>query len=172
MHKAAKMYLKSWSDRDVEDAKNSKISFVHRPLDIQRLVDSEYWGSSCLNMFREFHAIISTIVKEKGMISVEEDSHQDKIARFKAMGSNGKIAEHYQRLEDLFNRTLESLITEEPKIVAHLKVAYPPVASSSVAVSRRPSKRDSSKMENAEGTEKPVKSLRRSARNVGKTLPM
>lgn len=168
MNPSATVFLKLWADRDVDNAIHGKASFLFQPLD-PRLVDSEYWGVSCVQLLQEFHSFIRSVVNKKADIRIESNSHQEEIAKFKAMGDNGKIAEHYQLLEDLFSRTLESLTTEEPEILARLRDTYPSASSTSLPASRRAQKRSLSKLENAEGTEKPGKSLRRSARN--RTLP-
>lgn len=162
--------LKLWGASDEATAIASKTSFIYNPFD-PTLIDSDYWGTSCETLLIEFHDFIREIVQRKAQLNVGRTTPQEKILSMRAIGDNGNIEEHYQKLEDLFTRSLDSLLDEEPKINARLGPTNnaSPDPKPSRAVPLRAPKRDSKAIEDAESAERPLK--RRSERNVGKAAP-
>lgn len=118
----AREILKSWDTCDQPVAKSSKTCFVKFSLN-RGLLDSEYWGKACLQLFKDFRKFIQEIVDEKAEIRAMEDSDEEKMELFKAMRQGDKLDAHYDALDALFGKALDALKTEEPLIEARLALA-------------------------------------------------
>lgn len=143
--------LEGWEDKEAINAARCKLVFTGLGFDIT-LVDRDYWGAACTELFAGFHQVLQDIILKKDSIRKKPISMEEKIAQYKALGLDGKIEEHYDRLEFLFNKALKALETEEPIIDARLKKV-----SSSHTGSKSRSKRDARKVEDMEPSERPVK---------------
>lgn len=103
-----KELLEAWDSRNVTLAAGTKSTFTSLAFN-PALVDRGYWGSACVNLFKGFHSMMRDVVVQKDAIRVQEISMEEKIAMYKAMGSNGRIEEHYDTLDNLFNMALQDL---------------------------------------------------------------
>lgn len=170
---AAKELLRRWDTKDENTAADSKLGFLLKPFR-RKLMDADCWGSACTDLLDGFHSLLQTIAQEKLKIMNEDStSVQEKIVQLRGMGLNGKIDEHYDSLDALFNKTLKALETEEPEIEARLKLAKanagfkdedsdiaPQSATPVVYSTRSSAKRASRDVEGLEANERPTKSVR------------
>lgn len=120
---AVKSMIAGWESEDPARSGNAKARMVHSTFKGTYL-DTQYWGTACQQLLKEFHAFIQSIAVQKDIIrSSAETTGAQKIALIKAIGHD--VDEHYKLLDDIFQKALDGLAAEEPKLNPCLTKSWP-----------------------------------------------